>query len=458
MPRPPSAASLARALARASLKPRRRYRRRAAAGGVVSGRGFYRGFGRQVGTLVGGAAGGALAYRSMPTPGAALAGGKLGGYMGGHVGDMTEKLAMRAVGRGRYTINYNSIIGNVPSIRNSKGREGATIVRHKEYIGDVVSSRGFNPQYVLPINAAQSATFPWLSQIAANYEQYEIQGMLFEFVSSSGDTTSGSTALGEVVMSTQYNSVEPPFTNKQQMLNQEFAVSAKPSVNSIHPIECAPKQTTLELLYCRVGAPAANTDIRLYDLANFTLATVGQQDDGNNIGELYVTYEICLLKPKLAVGSSLSTSSFSHWNLNNSTLRISSPFVNPTEFQNDFNITLVQGSGQNGQLIFPVGTQGTFKIDCYWNTLSTNQKGQYRVVSVSAGGLIGPNLFNNHTTFDWESPIEGVLGNWAYSAIISMNAPTTDVVTVQFTGVAQSGASLWNTGDVMVTKLSGTDV
>lgn len=433
-----------------AAKPRRRRapRRRA---GVVSGRGYYKGFGKSVGTVVGGALGGVAGGMLTKTPYGVFGGANLGANIGGHIGDM----AGRITGRGRYRINYNSIIGNVPSIRNSRGREGATIVRHKEYIGDVLSSTGFNLQYSLPINAAQTSTFPWLAQLAANFEQFEVQGMLFEYVSSSGDTTAGSTSLGEVVMATQYNSYEPPFSTKQQMLNQEFSVSVKPSLNGIHPIECAPKQTTLELLYTRVGAPAPTSDIRLYDLGVFSLATNGQQVDGQNLGELYVTYEIVLMKPKLQSGASLGASGVSHFRLVNPS-RNAQAFSGATEVMNDWAVSV-----SPTQLVFPKGSQGVFKVDMYYNDISGNSISwnQYEFSSASGPGASqysdAPLLWNdiNQSSF----PLLGSTGKgpFVYSFVITIPNSLTGQLECNITSTsAIPGEENWNYGHLIITKLN----
>lgn len=45
------------------------------------------------------------------------------------------------------------------------------------------------------------------------------------------------TALGQVIMATDYNAANPPFGQKSEMENYEFGQSCKPSESQIHPIE-----------------------------------------------------------------------------------------------------------------------------------------------------------------------------------------------------------------------------
>jgi len=175
------------------------------------------------------------------------------------------------------------------------------VMRHREYLGDVITGpdAGFNITD-FPINPGLSETFPWLSTIAQNFEQYKVKGMIFEFKSTSADAlNSTNTALGTVIMATEYNSDSTPFLTKQQMENHEFASSCKQSCSMLHPVECKPSLTSITELYTRTSAVPSGQDLRLYDLGRFSIATVGQQGSEVNIGELWVTYEIELLKPQL---------------------------------------------------------------------------------------------------------------------------------------------------------------
>lgn len=119
-------------------------------------------------------------------------------------------------------------------------------IRHREFIQDVSSSTSFVNQ-LFSINAGLASTFPWLSQIAPNFEQYKFHGLIFEFRSTSANAlNSTNTALGTVILGTDYNTAAAAFTSKQQMENNEWTCSTKPSLSVIHPIECAPSQNQVE--------------------------------------------------------------------------------------------------------------------------------------------------------------------------------------------------------------------
>jgi len=141
-----------------------------------------------------------------------------------------------------------------------------------------------------------------LCGIAENFQEYRFHGLIFEFWSTSADAlNSVNTALGTVIMGTQYNAARSNFTNKAEMEMYEFTCSSKPSMSMIHPIECAPGEAVLEELYIRTGALPATEVVQFYDHGKFQIATVGMQAAAT-IGELWVSYDVELFKPRIAPG------------------------------------------------------------------------------------------------------------------------------------------------------------
>lgn len=217
-----------------------------------------------------------------------------------------SKMAKNVIsGMGDYDIggvNHNSLISKmspvVPAF-DSNASSGSIRICHREYITDILSSTTFNNQ-TFPINVALTQTFPWLSRIGAQFEQYRINGMIFEFKSGSSDAlNSTNTALGYVVGAVEYNALASPFTDKLSMENAIFASSTKPSLSMITAVECAPGQTSIPLLYTRLGYESLTaSDLRLYDLGTFNIATVGMQQEGVNLGELWVSYDVSLYKTR----------------------------------------------------------------------------------------------------------------------------------------------------------------
>lgn len=211
-------------------------------------------------------------------------------------------------GFGDYKIAGNSIMrgGMTPPMITNSISNGAVIIRHREYLRDIYNSVDFE-NTSFDLNPGITASFPWLSQMAMSFAQYRFRGLVFEFKTTSSDTvlsSAASTSLGTVVMATQYNALDAPFTNKFEMENWEYSVSTKPSLSCMHPVECAKSQTPVSLLWTRNGPKAG--DERLYDLGNFNIATVGMQGTAgtSSIGELWCSYEVEFYKPQFIEDSS----------------------------------------------------------------------------------------------------------------------------------------------------------
>lgn len=262
--------------------------------GTYSGRGDYTydkpgpwgKFGRYVGSAVG------ARYAGL---GGAKVGEKLGSYLH-YIG--------KIFGSGDYVTSSAQVKSNVLVNEGQIPQFGASSnqvrIKHREYLGDVITSgtAGAFQLTEYAINPGLLSSFPWLSQVCgASFQQYRINGMVFEFRSMSADAlNSTNTALGSVVMATDYDSKDASFTTKQQMENTEFGVSCKPSSCMIHAIECARTQTSVSELYIRSAAVPSGADIRLYDMGRFSIATTGFQGTSVNCGELWVSYDISLFK------------------------------------------------------------------------------------------------------------------------------------------------------------------
>lgn len=165
---------------------------------------------------------------------------------------------------------------------------------HTEYIRDVQSSTAFKI-LKLPINPGLSILFPFLSQLASNYEQYQFRQLSFTYKSTSATAlNSTNTALGTVIFGVNYDVLAPNWVSKFEMNNYNGTKSVSPSQSMALGIGPA----AYPILYVRSGTPPADADLRLYDHANFFIATEGSQAE-SDIGELWVTYSVVLFKPKL---------------------------------------------------------------------------------------------------------------------------------------------------------------
>ena len=225
--------------------------------------------------------------------------------------------AMQALGVGDYVTN--SLVnggggqsgGGVPSF--SPGQEGSIVVTHEEYLSDVfgpAANEFVNKPY--QINPGLEETFPWLAQIAQNYDEYTIHQLMFSYRSSIAPIgASGTGQVGTVIMATQYNSDEPPFNSKGQMLQYAASRSARVIDGMIQGVECNPNMSSgAPGKYVRAGPTGLNQDIKTYDLGVFNMAVsdVPATYTGQSIGELYVSYTVELRKPKFFEAAGLGIS------------------------------------------------------------------------------------------------------------------------------------------------------
>lgn len=335
-------------------------------------------------------------------------------------------------GHGSYLmekIKHNVFLrGEPPEIRNLKSREGAVVIRHREYISDVISSSvaGQFKIDTYPINPGMSQAFPWLSTIAAGFEEYVISGMVFEFRSTCSDAIASSTnlALGTVGMATQYDPLNPQFTNMQQLLAYEYAQQSKVSENILHMIECAKNQTPVVQLYVRTGSQPANSDIRLYDWGTFSIATSGLQGTSVVCGQLWVSYEILLLKPKLSVQALQGGLMFKA--ISTSTLAQNNPLGTAWSYSpvNNLNVTL----SNTGVITFPATAQPvTYMITLIFSGY-TAMVAAFNNMSYAYG--VRPKVFNNNTLATEFAPQIGLAGttqsilNFCFSTTGGNNIPT----------------------------------
>lgn len=208
------------------------------------------------------------------------------------------------MGYGGYRRSGHSIKNGMspPQVINSRG--GGFIVRHREFIENVPASAAFVIAG-FPLNPGLPGTFPWLSNVAKNFEEWVPRGIVFEFKTTSSNavvSTAANAALGTVIMATEYNPLNPGFGNKQQMENYQWAVSTNPSRSKIHMVETAKSQNPLGSYYIRTGAVPSNGDARFYDIGTTYVASDGMQSSGTYVGELWISYEVELRKPRLESG------------------------------------------------------------------------------------------------------------------------------------------------------------
>jgi hypothetical protein len=223
---------------------------------------------------------------------------------GGDTGHNIGAALSKWLGSGDYRVGKNSCVlsAQIPMMHQS----GQSItVRHREYIADIVAGTGtptnFSIASTYALNPGLASSFPWLATVAQQFQEYTWKGLVYHFVSTAGQSVSSTnTAIGSVMMATQYRATAAAYINKQQLLNEYFSGDSKSSESFCHPIECDPKENPYNIQYVRSAAVPSGEDQKTYDLGVMYVATQGLPSAGVNVGELWATYEVELRKPIVA--------------------------------------------------------------------------------------------------------------------------------------------------------------
>lgn len=331
-------------------------------GRAALGKGAYR-----LGNLVR-SAGGSIAHAmgADRQSGRKIAG--LGLRTGNRLASMAGYGGYYPVGAGEYSGpggNVNSLIsGSDVSVPRMQGGDeiGSVVISHREYLGNITGSQLFENS-PFQLNPGLVQTFPWLSQIAVNYEEYSFEQLMFTYTSLLSEATA-SGAVGSIIMTTNYNAGNPPFLGSTDMLNNIGTVSARPTDNPIiHGIECDDSKNVLPSYYVRVGAVPAAQDIKTYDVGLFQIATEGMPANDQLQGQLWVSYQIVLRKPKLftAAGKGILMDVFKA----NSGITSAKMTGTPIAYSpfNTIGCTLSNPANNRFRVTFPSNVvQGVFKI------------------------------------------------------------------------------------------------
>ena len=333
----------------------------------------------------------------------------------------------RIVGFGAYYKKAGSAYGRPPQIVNHP--DGRVIIRHQEYLEDVPSATSF-ALATYPLNPGMSQTFPWLSRIAQNFEEWLPRGIYFMFKTTSSDmivTGVTTPALGQVSMATQYNALDNNFQNNVQLLNYENASTAKPSQNLKHFVECKRSQTVMDEMYIRTGPIPPNADLRLYDLGKTSVSTSNMQTNGQMMGQLWIAYEIELRKPKIPQETIVGISN--HWKIPTGTAGLSfvTPFGNATQTGLSpipataaWPNALVVGQASGGRVVLTGALPGTYLI-VHRGACTNTTMGTFTINTVS--GCTATAIWENNNVAVVQG--SGIIGNSQRlgSATISVTAP-----------------------------------
>lgn len=164
------------------------------------------------------------------------------------------------------------------------------IVKHREYIYDIGGTTLFTRKSALVLNPGIKETFPWLSKIGANWEQYSFQYLKFEYIPRCSTSTSGS-----VMFAPDYDSMDTPPESKAVALTYADSVEDSAWKNICCNLEKRSLQPMGPKKYVRDGNVVG--DLKTYDGGELYVCTQGQVDE-SIIGDIWVSYEVHFFVPQ----------------------------------------------------------------------------------------------------------------------------------------------------------------
>lgn len=178
------------------------------------------------------------------------------------------------------------------------GGNGSITINHCELLSDVVTDDNYQggfSLYSVSVNPGLQRVFPWLSNIARNFQEYRFKSCRVIYISECSTSTTG-----QIMMTASYDpSLNAP-QDETDMSNYEGYVAD--NVYRSFTFDLNKKGMNSQLHYYIRGTNPNTTnsnieDIKLLDCANFYYAIDNAPNDSNYLGKLWIDYSVELLRP-----------------------------------------------------------------------------------------------------------------------------------------------------------------
>jgi hypothetical protein len=271
-----------------------------------------------------------------------------------------------------------------PTSAGSKPGFAKQTITNDELITNVRGSDVFRANS-LYVNPGLPASFPWLSQIAKQYEKYQFKTLYYMYKPTvSGYATAGQT--GKVMLSLDYDASDNPPASKVQVMDT-WPHSDKMPYEVIRLVPSLPAMHQNGPKFIRTAAPPAGSDIKTYDAGLLSYSTEGTGVLDALVGELHVFYVVDLMVPVL------ESTAVAPKNFNVSTYGMTSPQSTPDDTTTpvDFDKIAFNGnalelpvSSTNPETLTPNVTDFKLPVGNYIVTVI----GQFNVDSVVGNGSV----------------------------------------------------------------------
>jgi len=179
-----------------------------------------------------------------------------------------------------------------------------TIFKRSEYIGDINGASAFTIVKTLIINPGNYQLNPWLQPIANQYEQYRYKSIRFRYKPVVSDATNGVLALGTIAMGFDPNVTNPAWTSKAEFLQFQGSVDVRVSRELIYNVKNVNRWNNYLVANSQTMAAFQATNTYYQDPKTIWPGTfyiaVANNAVTTQIGELYIDYEIELIKAKIS--------------------------------------------------------------------------------------------------------------------------------------------------------------
>lgn len=289
----------------------------------------------------------------------------------------------------------NPVNRKVVSMPRSKGSIMGTSnkfkeirVRHKEFITDLVTVEADNWRKTIEVNPGLETCFPWMSRIAAGFENYVFNSVKFSFVTSMGTSNNGSIALIPDYDAEDDNSTQ----TKVQLLS--YADSKRGPI--WYDLVMASSNKNLHKrkeYYVRIRSTTENK--KLFDAMSLTILVTGIAAL-TMVGELWVEYDLTLMTPQLEPEP---VEDFIFTTTGNT---IDEPFNNLTEIHNTI------GAKVAGNTTLTIEEGSDYIIDVDSNTTTACNIADVTNITTSILSKVGATITRLHAMSDDTAKVDSI--------------------------------------------------
>jgi hypothetical protein len=174
-----------------------------------------------------------------------------------------------------------------------RGEGKGFVIRHREWLQQIVSVQAFTGAGRYIIQPGLPDNFPWLAQMAANFENYRFRAIRYVYRNHVATSANFS-----IYMGVQYDVSDPEFKSVEEIMNYVGSREEVCYRNFLYDIR--PNRGRLSRKYMvRTDILPSGLDPTLYDTALFTICGVGSGAAGTYLGDLSVEYEVEFTNPKM---------------------------------------------------------------------------------------------------------------------------------------------------------------